>query len=78
MSRDDIEVIIEAYSNFCILNDKIKEFSDIVNPNKYSGLYNLLDVLMRYFHVNDYEKATSILEDNSIDSREKYDRLLLW
>lgn len=76
MDRKDAVMIIDAYSDFIRLNNIIKSFAGIINPNEYPGLYDLMEILMRYFKTYDYDKVMDVLSDNTIDSEEKYDRLL--
>lgn len=77
MDKDDMKLIIAAYSEFLQIDQKVQSFTDGVGiGGKFRNLWDLSALIQKYGKVNDIYEIMFILRNEELSVEEKCEMLM--
>lgn len=76
MDREDMMIVIRACRDFKKLDDALEEIGGGIDNDKFRGLWDLSDLIVKYSKINDYDTVLRIIDNGRLTLDQMVDMLV--
>lgn len=76
MDREDMMYLIRACRDFKRLDDALEEIGGGIDNDKFRGLWDLSDLIVKYSKLRDYDEVLKIIDNNKLTIGQMVDMLV--
>ena len=76
MDREDMMMLIRACRDFKRLDDALEEIGGGIDNDKFRGLWDLSDLLVKYSKLRDYDEVLKIIDNDQLTLGQMVDMLV--
>lgn len=76
MDREDMMILIKACRDFKRLDDALEEIGGGIDNDRFRGLWDLSDLIVKYSKVREYDEVLRIIDSDELTIGQMVDMLM--